>query len=122
MKIMEKFTFIHYPLCGTCRKARKWLDENGIACDSRLIVEERPTEEELRIWIPKSGLPVKKFFNTSGVRYKEMNLKEKLAGMSEDEQIQLLATDGKLVKRPLMVSGHTVLVGFKEEQWKAALL
>ena len=119
---MEKFTFIQYPLCGTCKKARKWLEENGIAYNNRLIVEERPTVEELRVWIPKSGLPVRKFFNTSGVLYKEMNLKEKLADMSEEQMIELLATNGKLVKRPLMVSEETVLVGFKEEQWKAALL
>ena len=115
---MEKFTFIHYPKCGTCRKAKKWLEENGVAFNSRLIVEENPTAEELRLWIPRSGLPIRKFFNTSGVVYKEMNLKEQLPQMSEDEMITLLASNGKLVKRPLMVSDDTVLVGFKEEEWQ----
>ena len=115
---MEKFTFLQYPLCGTCRKAKKWLDENGVPYESRLIVEQNPTVEELKAWIPRSGLPLKKFFNTSGQIYKEMNLKEKLPNMSEEEQIALLATNGKLVKRPLMVSENQVLVGFKEEEWE----
>lgn len=115
---MEKFTFLQYPLCGTCRKAKKWLDENGVNYNSRLIVENNPTIEELKEWIPKSGLPVKKFFNTSGQVYKELNLKDKLPNMTEEEQIELLATNGKLVKRPLMVSDDTVLVGFKQEDWE----
>ena len=115
---MEKFTFLQYPLCGTCRKAKKWLDENGVPYESRLIVEQNPTVEELKAWIPRSGLPLKKFFNTSGQIYKEMNLKEKLPNMSEEEQIALLATNGKLVKRPLMVSENQVLVGFKVEEWE----
>ena len=115
---MEKFTFLQYPLCGTCRKAKKWLEENGVAFNNRLIVEENPTEEELQVWIPRSGLPVKKFFNTSGQVYKDLGLKDKLPGMSEAEQIALLATNGKLVKRPLMVSEDTVLVGFKPEEWE----
>ena len=116
---MEKFTFLQYPLCGTCRKAKKWLDENGVGYNNRLIVEDRPTVDELKQWIPLSGLPVKKFFNTSGQVYKELNLKEKLPTMSEEEQIALLATNGKLVKRPLMVSDEKVLVGFKQEEWEA---
>lgn len=119
---MAKFTFIQYPLCGTCRKAKKWLEENKVEFNNRLIVEENPTEEELKVWIPMSGLPLKKFFNTSGVLYKEMNLKEKLPTMSEEEQIKLLASNGKIVKRPLMVSEDTVLVGFKEEEWAKTLL
>ena len=118
---MAKFTFIQYPACGTCRKARKWLEENQVAYNNRLIVEENPTREELKRWIPMSGLPIKKFFNTSGVLYKEMNLKDRLATMSEEEQIDLLASNGKLVKRPLMVSEETVLVGFKEEEWANTL-
>ena len=115
---MEKFTFIHYPKCGTCRKAKKWLEDNGVSFNSRLIIEENPTKEELSLWFPKSGLPIRKFFNTSGVVYKEMNLKDKLPQMSEEEMIELLASDGKLVKRPLMVSDDTILVGFKEEEWQ----
>ena len=115
---MEKFTFLHYPKCGTCRKAQKWLDENGISYEPRLIVEDHPNAEELKKWIGQSGLPLKKFFNTSGVVYKEMNLKDKLPTMSEDEQIELLASNGKLVKRPLMVSESQVLVGFKQEEWE----
>lgn len=115
---MEKFTFLYYPACGTCRKAKKWLEENQVPYNSRLIVEENPTVEELKIWIPKSGLPIRKFFNTSGVIYKELKLKDKLPTMKEEEQIELLASNGKLVKRPLMVSEDTVLVGFKEEDWE----
>ena len=118
---MEKYTFLQYPACGTCRKARKWLEENQVAFNNRLIVEQNPTREELMTWIPKSGLPLKKFFNTSGVLYKEMNLKDRLATMSESEQIDLLASNGKLVKRPLMVSDDSVLVGFKEEEWANTL-
>ena len=115
---MEKFTFLYYPACGTCKKAKKWLDENQVAYNTRLIVDENPTEEELKRWIPKSGLPLRKFFNTSGVIYKELNLKDKLPTMSEDEQIKLLASNGKLVKRPLMISEDMVLVGFKQEEWE----
>ena len=118
---MEKFTFIQYPLCGTCKKAKKWLEEHNVPFNNRLIVEQNPTVEELKLWIPKSGLPLKKFFNTSGMIYKEMNLKEKLPLMSEEEQIELLASNGKLVKRPLMVSEDTVLVGFKVEEWEKIL-
>ena len=115
---MEKFTFLQYPACGTCKKAKKWLEENKVPYNNRLIVEENPTKEELRTWIPRSGLPIKKFFNTSGVIYKEMNLKDKLPAMSEEEQLDLLASNGKLVKRPLMVSDDQVLVGFKVEEWE----
>ncbi len=115
---MEKFTFLHYPACGTCKKAKKWLDENHVPYTARLIVDENPTKEELLQWIPKSGLPVKKFFNTCGMVYKELNLKEKLPTLSENEQIELLASNGKLVKRPLMVSENKVLVGFKQEEWE----
>lgn len=114
---MEKFTFLQYPACGTCKKAKKWLEENGVAYNNRLIVEENPTEEELKVWISKSGLPIRKFFNTSGVIYKELNLKDKLPTMTEEEQIKLLASNGKLVKRPLMVSDELVLVGFKIDEW-----
>ena len=115
---MEKFTFLQYPACGTCKKAKKWLEENGVAYNNRLIVEENPTEEELKVWISKSGLPIRKFFNTSGVIYKELKLKDKLPTMTEEEQIKLLASNGKLVKCPLMVSDELVLVGFKIDEWE----
>ena len=118
---MKKYTFLHYPACGTCRKAKKWLDEHTVDYDPRLIVEDKPTVEELKRWIPLSGLPLKKFFNTSGVVYKEMSLKDKLPTLSEEEQIELLASNGKLVKRPLMVSEDKVLVGFKEAEWEGLL-
>ncbi len=109
--------FICYPKCSTCQKAKKWLDEQGVEYTERHIVENNPTYDELKEWYMKSGLPLKKFFNTSGLLYKEMNLKEKLPTMSENEQLKLLATNGMLVKRPLLVLENTVLVGFKEEQW-----
>lgn len=110
--------FLQYPACSTCQKAKKWLTENGIEFTNRLIVEESPTVEELKAWIPRSGLPLKKFFNTSGLVYKELKLSEKLPSMSEDEQIGLLATNGKLVKRPLFVTDTLVRVGFKPEEWE----
>lgn len=110
--------FLQYPACSTCRKAKKWLIENNIGYSERLIVESNPTIEELKAWIPRSGLPVKKFFNTSGLVYKELALKDKLPVMSEEEQITLLATNGKLVKRPLVVTDNFVLVGFKPEEWE----
>lgn len=110
--------FLQYPACSTCQKAKKWLTENNIEYTNRLIVENNPTVEELKAWIPLSGLLVKKFFNTSGLVYKELNLKEKLTTMSEEEQIALLATNGKLVKRPLVVTDHFVLVGFKPDEWE----
>ena len=113
--------FLQYPACSTCQKARKWLETNHIGYRNRLIVEENPTTDELRNWIPLSGLPVKKFFNVSGVLYKELGLKDKLPSMTEEEQIALLATNGKLVKRPLVVLENKVLVGFKEQEWETVL-
>ena len=110
--------FICYPKCSTCQKAKKWLDEQGVEYTERHIVENNPTYDELKEWYMKSGLPLKKFFNTSGLLYKEMQLKDKIPTMSEEEQLKLLATNGMLVKqRPLLVLENTVLVGFKEEQW-----
>lgn len=109
--------FICYPKCSTCQKAKKWLDGNNLKYTERHIVENNPTFEELKDWYTKSGLPLKKFFNTSGLLYKEMQLKDKLPAMSEEEQLRLLATNGMLVKRPLIVNGDIVLVGFKEAQW-----
>ena len=112
-------TFICYEKCGTCRKAKAWLEEKGAAYDLRPIKEQNPTADELRTWIAASGLPVRKFFNTSGLLYKELQLKDKLPRMTEDEMITLLATDGMLVKRPLLVGEDFVLVGFKESEWEA---
>ena len=109
--------FICYPKCSTCQKAKKWLDEQGVEYTERHIVENNLTYDELKEWYMKSGLPLKKFFNTSGLLYKEMNLKEKLPTMSEDEQLKLLATNGMLVKRPLALKEDLVLVGFKETEW-----
>ena len=109
--------FIEYPKCSTCQKAKKWLDQNRLQYTDRHIVEDNPSYEELKEWYEKSGLPLKKFFNTSGMLYKEMKLKDKLPEMSEDEQLKLLATNGMLVKRPLIVNGETVLTGFKEAEW-----
>ena len=114
--------FLEYPKCSTCKKAKKWLDEHQIAYDDRHIVEENPTFEELRDWYGRSGMPLKKFFNTSGMLYKEMKLKDKLPTMSEEEQLMLLATHGMLVKRPMMITHDIVLVGFKEADWEGALL
>lgn len=110
-----------YPPCSTCQKAKKWLDANGAKYEERNIKEENPTEEELRKWHQKSGLPLKKFFNTSGLLYKNMNLKEKLASMTEDEQYRLLAGDGMLVKRPILVTENAVLTGFREAEWEKLL-
>ena len=106
-----------YRKCSTCVKALKWLEANNVEFEERAIVEENPTYEELKEWYQKSGLPLKKFFNTSGVLYKEMKLKDKLPQMTEEEQLKLLATDGKLVKRPLVVGEGFVLTGFKESEW-----
>ena len=114
--------FIHYPKCSTCQKAKKWLEDNQVDFKARYIVEENPQAEELAEWIARSGLPIKKFFNTSGLRYKELNLKERLPQMSEAEQIALLTTDGMLIKRPLVIADDAVLTGFKEEAWRKALL
>ena len=113
--------FIQYPPCSTCQKAKKWLDDHGITYTDRHIKEHKPTYEELAGWYTSSGLPLKKFFNTSGLLYKSMNLKEKLPAMTEEEQLRLLATDGMLVKRPIVVKGELVLVGFKEAQWQELL-
>ena len=115
------YIFIHYPKCTTCRKAKKFLQENNIDFDDRDITINNPTVEELEKWIDLSGLEVKKFFNTSGVLYREMNLKDKIKNMSKDEMIKLLSTDGKLVKRPILISENRVLVGFKEDQYKEIL-
>ena len=113
--------FICYPKCSTCQKAKKWLEEQGVEYAERHIVENNPTYDELKEWYMKSGLPLKKFFNTSGLLYKEMNLKEKLTAMSEDDQLKLLATNGMLVKRPLVVKEDLVLVGFKDTEWAKIL-
>ena len=110
--------FIEYPKCTTCQKAKKWLDDNGISYTARHIKENRPTYAELKDWYAKSGLPLRKFFNTSGLLYQSMQLKDKLPAMSEDDQLRLLATDGMLVKRPLVIDGDTVLVGFQSGQWE----
>jgi len=113
--------FIQYPKCGTCRKADKFLNEQSIEVQSRDITIDNPTKEELRSWIEMSALPIKKFFNTSGVIYKEMNLKDKIGNLTTEELLDLLASDGKLVKRPLLIQDNSVKVGFKEEEWLEAL-
>lgn len=113
--------FVCYPKCTTCQKAKKWLDEHDIKYTERHIVENNPTYDELKEWYGKSGIPLKRFFNTSGLLYKELQLKDKLPTMSEDEQLKLLATNGMLVKRPLIVADNTVLVGFKEKEWTEQL-
>ncbi|MBR3624668.1 MAG: arsenate reductase family protein [Selenomonadaceae bacterium] len=118
---MSKPIFVCYPRCTTCKKAEKWLVDNDIAVTVRDIKENNPNEQELRLWHEKSGLPLKRFFNTSGLKYKELGLKDKLSNMSEDEQYALLATDGMLVKRPLLVGDDFALVGFKEDTWKEKL-
>ena len=116
-----RMLFLEYPQCSTCQKAKKWLDEHQISYEDRHIVENNPTFEELKGWYERSGLPLKKFFNTSGMLYKEMKLKDKLPEMSEEEQLKLLATNGMLVKRPLIVDGDRVLTGFKMAEWEALL-
>ena len=113
--------FICYPKCSTCQKAKKWLTDHQVEFEDRHIVEQNPTAEELKVWIERSGLPIQKFFNTSGMKYKELGLKEKRKTMSEEEQIALLATDGMLVKRPLLIGDDFVLVGFKESEWEEKL-
>ena len=110
--------FIQYPPCSTCQKAKKWLDVVGLSYTDRHIKENKPTYEELKAWYQKSGLPLKRFFNTSGLLYKSMNLKEKLPTMTEEEQLRLLASDGMLVKRPIVVTDTIVLTGFKESEWE----
>ena len=109
---------IWYPKCTTCQKAKKWLDDNGFKFETRHIKEENPSYDELKMWYEKSGLPLKKFFNTSGLLYKSMQLKDKLPTMSEEEQLKLLASDGMLVKRPIIVDGDSVLTGFREKEWE----
>lgn len=113
---------IEYPKCSTCRKAKKWLDDHSVSYTDRHIVEENPSYEELAAWYRKSGMPLKRFFNTSGLLYRSMGLKDKLPRMSEEEQLRLLGTDGMLVKRPLVVCERGVLTGFKESEWAALLL
>ena len=115
--------FLHYPPCSTCKKAKQCLEGHGLSCTARHIKEENPTYEELKHWHAISGLPLKKFFNTSGLLYKSLELKDKLPGMTEEEQLRLLATDGMLVKRPIVVTEDgKVLTGFREKEWKEALL
>lgn len=113
--------FVEYPKCTTCKKAKKWLEDGGFQFQDRHIKEENPTYEELKAWYEKSGLPIKRFFNTSGLLYKELGLKDKLPDMTEDEMLKLLATDGMLVKRPVLVGEDFVLTGFKEAEWSEKL-
>ena len=114
--------FICYPKCTTCQKARKWLQAKGITFEERHIKDQNPTAEELALWCSRSGLPLKRFFNTSGMGYRTLNLKERLPEMSQEEQLALLASDGMLVKRPLLVGEGFVLVGFREKEWEETLL
>ena len=115
------FVFIEYPKCSTCQKAKKFLDDNGVKYIDRNIVTDTPTFEELKEWIEISGISINKFFNTSGMLYRSMNLKEELAECSDEDKIRLLASNGMLIKRPILVKNQTVLVGFKEEEWKNIL-
>ena len=117
-----KNLFIEYPKCSTCQKAKKWLEVNNVKYDDRHIIENNPTEEELSKWIKLSNKEIKKWFNTSGLKYKELNLKDKLLYMSDTEKIKLLASDGMLVKRPILISDKYILVGFKEKEWEIPLL
>lgn len=110
--------FIEYPKCSTCKKAKKWLEENRVQCVERNIVTQTPNVQELDKWIKQSNQDIKKWFNTSGLKYKELNLKEKLPQMSYEEKIELLASDGMLIKRPLFISNKTILIGFKQEEWE----
>ena len=114
--------FVQYPKCSTCQKAKKWLDAHGVSYVDRHIKEQNPSAEELRAWQEKSGLPLKRFFNTSGILYRELGLKDKLDTMNDAEKIELLASDGMLVKRPILVTDDTVLTGFREKEWEAAVL
>ena len=113
--------FIEYPPCSTCQKAKKWLDSHGLTYSDRHIKNTPPTYDELKAWHARSGLPLKKFFNTSGLLYKSLALKDKLPAMSEEEQLRLLSTDGMLVKRPLLITEETILVGFREKEWESRL-
>lgn len=120
---VAEILFVEYPKCSTCKKAKKWLDDHGLAYVDRHIVEDNPTSEELSAWRRRSGLPWKRFFNTSGIKYRELGVKAKIdAGMTEEEAYALLATDGMLVKRPIVVTSETVLVGFSADAWAEALL
>ena len=114
--------FLEYPKCTTCKKAKKWLDDNGFSYTDRHIVENNPTADEIKEWHQKSGIELKKFFNTSGLLYKSMNLKEKLPTMSDEEKYELLASNGMLVKRPVLVDGDRVLLGFKAEKWEDSFI
>ena len=118
---MSQAIFLCYPRCSTCKKAEKWLTDNDITVKVRNIKEDNPTAQEIRLWHEKSGLPLKRFFNTSGLKYKELKLKDKLPTMTEEEQYALLATDGMLVKRPIFVDDDNVLVGFKEQEWQSKI-
>lgn len=113
--------FLQYPPCSTCQKAKKWLDAHDLAYTDRHIKQQNPSYEELKAWYAASGVPLKRFFNTSGLAYKALNLKDRLPQMSEEEQLHLLATDGMLVKRPLLITESRVLIGFKEDQWNSLL-
>lgn len=120
---METVLFVEYPKCSTCKKARKWLDDHGVSYAGRHIVEDNPSAEELAQWHAKSGLPLRRFFNASGMRYRELGVKKMLEeGMADEDAFNLLATDGMLVKRPIVVGSDFVLVGFKEQEWESALL
>lgn len=119
---MKKTVFLCYNRCTTCKKAEKWLDENGVVYEKRPVKEENPSADELRDWHARSGLPLKRFFNTSGQLYRQNNLKDRIPSMTEEEMYGLLASDGMLVKRPMLISEDFVLVGFKEEEWKNTLL
>ena len=114
--------FIEYPKCSTCKKAKKWLDDHNIKYEDRHIIDNNPTFDELKEWYHKSNLDIKRFFNTSGILYKEMNLKDKLPNMNEDEMLEILSTNGMLVKRPLIISDDVILTGFKEKEWEDNLL
>lgn len=116
-----KCLFIEYPKCSTCKNAKKWLIQNNIEFEDRNIVENTPTKEELEKWIKQSKKEIKKFFNTSGLKYKELNLKEKLPNMTDEEKIELLSSDGMLIKRPLLITDKEILVGFKEKEWEEVL-
>ena len=113
--------FLQYPPCSTCQKAKKWLDEHNLSYEDRNIKTQNPSYEELKAWYNESGLPLKRFFNTSGLAYKALNLKERLPQMSEEAQLQLLSSDGMLVKRPLLICEDKILVGFKEAEWSTIL-
>ncbi|MDZ4993022.1 Spx/MgsR family RNA polymerase-binding regulatory protein [Clostridium perfringens] len=115
------YLFLEYPKCSTCRKAKKWLEENNIDFMDRMIVEENPTKEELKTWYEKSGVKLSKFFNASGKLYREMNLKDKVKTSSEDELLEILSSNGMLVKRPLLIKDDLILIGFKEEEWDEKL-